>query len=77
MIFHENRLSAEDSHGISCLICYFQKGSKLLNCRLLQIIGGALSVKTDGLQLRLETILLICTFLYSMQYNLHAMLVID
>ena len=23
MIFHENRLSADDSHEISCLICYF------------------------------------------------------
>ena len=23
MIFHENRLPADDSHEISCLICYF------------------------------------------------------
>ena len=29
MIFHENRLPADDSHEISCLICYFQKGSKI------------------------------------------------
>ena len=26
MIFHENRLPADDSHEISCLICYFRKG---------------------------------------------------
>ena len=25
MIFHENRLPADDSHEISCLICYFWK----------------------------------------------------
>ena len=23
MIFHENRLPADDSHEISCLVCYF------------------------------------------------------
>ena len=42
MIFRENRLPADDSHEISCLICYFWKSSKIFNCRLLQIIGGAL-----------------------------------
>ena len=25
MLFHENRLLADDSHPISCLICYFLK----------------------------------------------------
>ena len=25
MILHENRLPADDSHAISCLICYFMK----------------------------------------------------
>ena len=45
MILHENRLQADDSHEISCLICYFWKSGKILNCRLLQIIGGALRVK--------------------------------
>ena len=45
MIFHENRLPADDSHEISCLIGYFWKGGKIWNCRLLQIIGGALWVK--------------------------------
>ena len=44
MIFHENRLPADDSHEISCLLCYFQKSCKIFDCRLLQIIGGALWV---------------------------------
>ena len=47
MIYHENRLPADDSHEISCLICYFWKSRKILKCRLLQIIGGALRVKVD------------------------------
>ena len=29
MIFHENRLPADDSHEISCLICYFGKSGKI------------------------------------------------
>ena len=29
MIFHENRLPADDSHEMSCLICYFPKGGKI------------------------------------------------
>ena len=29
MIFHENRLPADDSHKISYLICYFRNGGKL------------------------------------------------
>ena len=59
MIFHENCLPADDSHEISddsheisddsheisCLICYFWKSSRIFNCRLLQIIGGALRVE--------------------------------
>ena len=40
----ENRLPADDSHEISCLICYFCKSGKICNRRLLQIIGGALRV---------------------------------
>ena len=47
MILHENRLPADDSHEISCLICYFLKSSKIFNCRLLQIIGGAFRVKRN------------------------------
>ena len=45
MILHENRLPADDSHEISCLICYFWKSGKIGNCRLLQVIGGTLRVK--------------------------------
>ena len=45
MIFHKNTQPADDSHKVSCLICYFWKSSKICNCRLLQIKGGALSVK--------------------------------
>ena len=44
-IFHENRLPADNSHEISCLIHYFLKSDKILNCRLLQNIGGALRVE--------------------------------
>ena len=44
MIFHENRLPADDSHEISCLII-LEKVAKIWNCRLMQIIGGALQVK--------------------------------
>ena len=59
MIFIENRLPADDSHVISCLISYLKNNnknkqqqqkkkktnSKILNCRLLQSVGGALWVK--------------------------------
>ena len=44
MILHETRQPAGDSHEISCLICYFGKSGKILNCGLLQIIGVALRV---------------------------------
>ena len=44
MIFHENHLPADDSHEISCIICYFWKAGKFWKCCLLQIIGGALWV---------------------------------
>ena len=47
MIFYENCLMEDDSHKISCLIGYFWKRDKIWNCRLLQIIGGALWVKRD------------------------------
>ena len=45
MIYHENCLPADNSHEISCLICYFWKGGNIWNCCLLQIIGDALRVK--------------------------------
>ena len=44
MVFQENRLPADDSLEISCLICYFWKSGNIWKCRLLQIIGGALTV---------------------------------
>ena len=46
MVFHENRLLADDSHEISRLICFcfFLKKRENLKFRLLQIIGGALWV---------------------------------
>ena len=47
MIFHENCLPADNSHEISCLICYFWKSSKIWTCRLLQLVGGALWVKVQ------------------------------
>ena len=49
MIFHANRLPADDSHEISCLIHYFRKSSKILNCHLLQNIGIALRVNAEFL----------------------------
>ena len=67
MIFHENRLPADDSHEISSLICYFCKSGKIWNCRLLQIIGGALRVKVQTgmcVQWRCESI---CIFTQSDQ----------
>ena len=48
MVLHENRLPADDSQEISCLICHFGKSGKIWNCHLLQIIGGALSVKIEA-----------------------------
>ena len=54
MIFHENRLPADDSHEISCPNFFFRKSGKILNCRLLQIIGGALRVINDTYSQGLE-----------------------
>ena len=48
MIFHDNCLLADDSHEISCLICYFSKWGKIWNCHLLQIVGGASRVNYPG-----------------------------
>ena len=46
MIFHENRLSADDYHEMSCLIFIFEKLQNLkFSSALLQIKGGALLVK--------------------------------
>ena len=52
LIFEKNKVwyfmrvtFQQTTHDISCLICYFWKSSKIWNCRLLQIIDGALWVK--------------------------------
>ena len=47
MLFHENCLPADNSHEIACLFVIFEKAAKFENCRLLQIIGGALWVKEE------------------------------
>ena len=44
MIFHENRLPADDSHEISCLIVFFEKSANLKLSSAAKIIGGALWV---------------------------------
>ena len=44
----ENRLPADDSHEISSLL--FLKKHQILNCSLLQIMGGALWVKAETKQ---------------------------
>ena len=41
-------LTADDSHEISCLICHLCKSGKICNCRLQQIIDGALRVKAKS-----------------------------
>ena len=48
MIFHENRLPADDSHEISCLILLFLKKLQNFNFCPLQIIGGAFRVNASG-----------------------------
>ena len=48
MILHENRLPADDSHEISCIICYFRKSSKVSNCRQLHRLYMALQYFEDG-----------------------------
>ena len=45
MIFHENRLPADDSHEMSCLICYFFEKAAKLKLLSAANYGGALWVK--------------------------------
>ena len=65
MIFHENRLPADDAHEISYIICYFLKSGKIFNCRLLQIIGGALCVK-EIMQLTEMNLCMLGNFAFSL-----------
>ena len=51
MMFHENHLPADDSHEFvifDALFVILEKNGKILNCRLLQIIGGALIMAQIG-----------------------------
>ena len=71
-MLHENRLPADDSHEILCLICYFWKSGKLFNCRLLQIIGGAFRVKRElnaPLSLSLPAATFVCSLYFDMQHD--------
>ena len=54
MIFHENLLPADNSHYIMPYLFVFLKSSKILNCLLLQILGGALWVTRKSLVCDLE-----------------------
>ena len=45
IIFYENRLPPDDSHKISCLICYFLKKQQNLKLSSAANLGGALWVK--------------------------------
>ena len=54
MIFHENCQRAVDSHKITWLCCYLRNSSKIWNCCLLQIIGGALWVNHANTIILLE-----------------------
>ena len=64
LIYEKNRynISADDSHDISCLICFVCKSSKIWNCRLLQIIGGVLWVKVAGYRYRIQNTMDECPF---------------
>ena len=45
MIFHENRLLADDSHVISYLICFRKVGNMSQNVLSAAVVIGALGVK--------------------------------
>ena len=45
MIFHENRLLADDSHVISCLIFFQKLGKMRQNLSSAAVVIGALRVK--------------------------------
>ena len=47
MILHENRLPADDSHEILCLICYFEKVAKFEIVVCCKYIGGTLRVNAS------------------------------
>ena len=73
MILHENPLPADVSHEISCIIRYFLKSVKILNCRLLQNIGGALRLKLSK-SLNISLTEMIEYFLTEMYFSMNALL---
>ena len=48
MIFHENRLLADDSHEISCLFFYLKFRKMLQNLSSAAVMIGVLRVNLDG-----------------------------
>ena len=85
MIFHENRLPADNSHEISWLICCFWKHGKIWNCRLLQIIG-LIQTKTttgeEGVQVKefkhvARKRFILMTSHSSKQFNVHNLFIIE
>ena len=77
MILHENRLPADDSHEISCLICYYLKNAQNLKLSSAANYSGALRVNgiwldkywdftytahTGKLSTRIIHTLVLCTF---------------
>ena len=55
MIFHENRLPADDSHETSSLICYFRKSAKfeiVVCCKLGGVYGLNLQMTKKHAKLR-------------------------
>ena len=50
MKLHENRLPADDSHEMSCLICYFLKAAKFEIVVCCNKIGGVLKVNSGKME---------------------------
>ena len=50
MILHENRLPADDSHEISCLICYFENVAKfeMVVCYKLKVALKGLTISSGS-----------------------------
>ena len=53
MIFHENRLLADDSHEISYLIFFIKLGKMSQNFSSAAVVIGALRVKSQNFSIKL------------------------
>ena len=62
MIFHENRLPADDSHEISCLIFFGKLGKMSQNLLSASVVIGALRVKIMSVKLRMFSYLSFLTY---------------